>query len=864
MYSCNKPSRVALFTFLSAMVVACTPSAPDPAKAKEEVSEPAPDADSKDGSADVLPSDIGPSFPKGHTPIDPKKLPPVPVDPNLDPGSGMLKVQRDDGWEAIVLQETTFDTFVVGTVAETTVTQLFVNPYGEPIEAVYQFPLPEDGAVDDYWFHVGKRHVHGVMKRREEARKIYEEAKKAGKSAALLDQERPNIFTQRVANIPPGEAIRVEMHLVQPVRQKDGKYQLVFPTTIGPRFLPGAATNAAGDTDVVPDGSKVTPPTLPPGKRSGNDLAIGVQIDSALPMEGLSSPTHRLAVEQLSAGAFAKLAPGEEVPNKDFVLEWSLTGDETQAAIQAQTVDGEQYFTLTVQPPNTIEPADVRPRELIFVVDHSCSMSGEPLDTVKQVMHRALDDMGPSDAFQVLRFSEEASGLSPSPIHNTDANRARAKRYVTEMEGMGGTMMLAGIEAALGQKHEPGALKLVLFMTDGFIGNESQIFKAIDEQVGDARLFSMGVGSSVNRFLLEGMADMGRGAVSYVGAEQAPEDAVEEFYERIARPVLTDVEIDWKDVEVSDITPARIPDLFAGQPLVIYGKIKGAADGTVVLKGKIGEASVEIPVKIEASQADRRAVGIASLWARRRVAELMRAYRLATEDDEREKVEGDVVELALARGIMTKFTSFVAVDERRVVNEKGEVKTVKVPVEMPEGVDMADKEAEMQAGAPSGGLGLVGTGRGGGGGGQGTIGLGNTGLIGKGGGGGTGSGYGRGSGGAISGRGKRVPKVRQAEATLSGTLDKDIIRRIVRTHIKEVRYCYDKALRKDSNAAGKVVIDFEISPTGKVTRAEVKSTTLDDKDVGKCIASATKRWKFPKPKGGGKVSVSYPFNLSPG
>lgn len=844
---------------LVSLAAGCTPGA-----AVEDTAEPGFDSTDDEGEEPLVAPAADDLF--GLRGVEPQRLDPVPIEPNEDPGGGLMKVQHDDEWVALVLQESAFDTHVIGTVAETTVTQMFVNPFDTPIEAIYQFPLPEDSAVDDYWFHLGRHHVHGEMKKRDEARQIYEDAKREGKSASLLDQERPNLFTQSVANIPPGETIIVEMHMVQPLRQKDGQYTLALPTTIGPRFIPGAPIDEAGNTAQVPDADKVTPPTLPPGMRNGSDLSISIHVDTPMQLAALGSSTHTVRKTTLKDGASLDLLRKDAIPNKDFVARWKLAGKKPQVALQIQEVDDEHFFALTLQPPERVTRDQARARELIFVVDNSCSMSGVPIGAAKDAMHRALDDMGKDDRFQVLRFSESASGLAPGPIPPTPSNKQRAHDYVTGMHGMGGTQMIAGVEAALNQPHDPKAIQMVLFMTDGYIGNEEQIFAAIDEDLGDTRLFSMGVGSSVNRYLLDGMADLGRGTVTYMGPEATPEQAVKSFYETIGYPVLTDVDVDWGGLPVDEVVPGRIPDLFSGQPVVVYGKLgadfdpEAAGKVRVKLRGKLGDDDVTYPIDVDFADADGRSTGIASLWARERISDLARDKWLARSGPDAEQLEAAITDLALEHAIMTEYTSFVAVLHERQTD--GEGTTVYVPNEMPQGATFAGDSTALSApsaaprkGAlkPTGGgqgvgtLGLVGTGRGGGG-------------IGS----GSGSGYGRGAGAGFGSKGKRVPRVRQAKAQVTGSLDKDIIRRIVRAHINEVRGCYNEGLSRDPAMAGKLSVKFTIGADGKVIKVEITGDTLGDDKVGTCLEKAIKRWKFPQPAGGGVVEVSYPFVLSPG
>ncbi|MCA9718997.1 MAG: AgmX/PglI C-terminal domain-containing protein, partial [Myxococcales bacterium] len=776
--------------------------------------------------APAVPSGEGQTCTRGQAPTQD----PYPVDADAPLEQGLLRVKRGDQWMGLPLQGTSFDTRVLGTLAETTVTQTFKNTYDVPIEAVYAFPLPEDGAVDDYWFHVGARHIHGVMKKREEARKLYEDAKQQGKSAALLEQERPNIFTQSVANIAPGETVEVEMHLVHPLHQEDGRYALSLPTVVGPRFIPGAptGTRAGGgrllDTDAVPDASRITPPVMPKGQVTCAPITIAVGIEAGMPVHSVASQYHRVATARAGDRLHVELARDGELPNRDFVLSWSLAGDAPQAAMITETrpsarggKDDDGYFTLTIQPPRLPPPPDkLRPRELIFVVDNSGSMHGTPINTAKATVHKALDTLGPSDSFQIIRFSESASALGAGPLASTPDNVARGKRYIDDMHGTGGTQMIEGIKAALGMpknteiKRADESMRVVLFLTDGYIGNEVQIFSEIEQRLGETRLFSLGVGSSVNRYLLDGMAAVGRGAVTYMGPGEQPDAIVDRFYERIAHPVLTDISIDWGEVEIQEVYPQRVPDLFSGQPVVVYGRFKGGApEGAVALNGRLGGERVSIPLALDPADTVE-GDGVASMWARKKI-DAINGYpsSLGHRDDAEAtaKRERAIVDVALEYRVMSEFTSFVAVDEQRITNPDGTVRVVQQPVDVPVGVDRDHAVGESYG---VGGLGLVGTGRGGGGTGSGTIGLGNTGFIGKGGGGGTGSGYGRGSGGGFGGRGKRVPMVRQGKAQVQGALDKDIIRRIVRAHINEVRHCYNQGLSKDPNMKGRVAVQFTI------------------------------------------------------
>ena len=752
----------------------------------------------------------------------------TPLDPGAPAEQGRMAIKRGDAWLGLPLRETRYDTVVVGTVAETSVVQVFHNPLPDRLEAIYNFPLPADAAVDDYWIRIGEREIHGVMKRRDEARRTYEDARDAGLTAALLEQNRPNLFAQAVANIPPGATVEVEMHLVQPLHLDDGRYELVLPTVVGPRFVT-ADVDAAG-APVVPDADKLRAPQLAQGVVRCAEVDVQVTIEDAA-VRDLRSQYHALQVERAPGLTRLELADGPARPNRDFAVSWQLSDLEPRARLMAQrTGNGDGYFTLTIEPPRGFSQDRALARELVFVLDTSGSMSGDPLNTARASIRRALAEVGPDDTFQIIRFAGSAELLAEAPLTNTAENRDRALRFLDGMEGGGGTEMLAGVTAALARPADPKRLRMVLFLTDGYIGAESQIFAAIERQLGQARLFGLGVGSSVNRFLLDGIGRVGRGTTTYVGPGELPDAVVDRFYSRIARPVLTDIEIDWGDLPVADISPGLVPDLFAGQPVVVFGRFTGTPKGQARLRGKLGGAPVEIPLQLDFTRGQDHS-GLASMWARHRVDDLL-GYPGSPSGSADTRAVEQVTVLALKHRIMTAYTSFVAVEERKEAQPDGAMRTVQVPLELP-------------FGAPDSATG------------EGTLGLGNTGLIGH------GSGYGRGHGAGFGGAGTRVPTVRQAKAEVQGSLDKDLIRRTVRAHIHEVRHCYNQGLARDPNLKGRVAVKFMVGPRGDILAAEIAEATLADKTVGACIVAAIRRWTFPKPQGS-TVVITYPFVLEPG
>jgi Ca-activated chloride channel family protein len=619
------------------------------------------------------------------------------VDPYAEPEQGEMRVQVEGQVVALPLAQTSFDTIVLGTIADTQVRQVFENPYDEPIEAVYVFPLPNDAAIDGYAIEVGDRTMRGVMKTRADARAAYEHARDEGRSAGLLEQERPNIFTQNVANIPPGKKITVVMHMIGPVHQEHGHFELALPTVVGPRYVPGNPTGQSGggyspDTDRVPDGSRITPEVLPPGTVGCAELAVRVELDPGAPVDVVSSKSHAIDVDRGGGPAVVELAAGGEPLNRDFVLGWSVAAQTPTTSLVIAPDDPDRHFMLTINPPQFEHAGEAAPRELVFVLDTSGSMSGLPMAASKAAMRGFLSNMRRDDAFQIIRFSSDASSLGRAPLPATPENVRRALRHVDRLESSGGTEMMMGLRAALDFPYTAGRARYVLFLTDGYIGNEQEIFEAVSARSDQARIFSLGVGSSPNRHLLDALARTGRGAVTYVDNEESPAAAVGNFYRRLSHPVLTDLELDFGDLQVADVVPRRIPDLFTGQPVVVYGRLAAGPRGRATLRGRRGSETVAIDVPIDTANA-RRTHGIGSMWARARIQQLEDS-RIANSSRD---IETAVTTIALHHNVMSEYTSFVAIDQDHVVNPDGAPVRVDVPVELPEGADVAGFGGEIVA-----------------------------------------------------------------------------------------------------------------------------------------------------------------------
>jgi Ca-activated chloride channel family protein len=588
---------------------------------------------------------------------------------------GALRVSGKDGDVVeMPLKHTAVTIEVTAFVARTTIEQIFENPFDEPVEAVYTFPLGARAAVDDFEFVVGNRTIRGEIKRREEARQVYETARAAGYQTALLEQERPNVFTQSVANLEPHKPVTVRLRTVETLVYERGLYRLTFPLVVGPRYIPGG----------VRDTARITPPALPPDVRSGHDVEIHVTIDAGVPITGLRSLSHRvvIATPRTITTASLGLDPSDTIPNKDFLLQWSVSQERPAVGLLAHRDDQDGFFTLLVQPKGEIGPAEAMPKEITFVVDTSGSMSGIPLEASKRFAAKALHTLGPRDTFNVIRFSGDNEVFSKEALPSDRASIERAIAWLNRAQGGGGTEMLAAMRAAFARPKDENRLRMVVFFTDGYVGDDRQILGEIGKVLGDARIYTVGIGSSVNHFLLEGMADLGRGAYVFVRPDDSADDALEAFRSWVTLPYLTDLTIDWGALPIADVQPERLHDLGSGQTMTIVGRYLGAAQGDVTVRGRLGGRYWEQTAHVVLPEREALHARLASLWARRRIEGLLQD----TGDGAPDSVEAEVTALALSYRLVSPYTSFVAVDDSLVVNPNGNPRTVHQALPMPEGV----------------------------------------------------------------------------------------------------------------------------------------------------------------------------------
>jgi Ca-activated chloride channel family protein len=601
-------------------------------------------------------------------------------------GSLLFKTDTPGRYVSAPVQSTEVEIAVRGLVVEAKVRQSFHNPEDEWLEGVYVFPLPQKAAVHAMRLEIGERVIEGQIREREAARKVYQQAKKEGRKASLVEQERPNIFTTSVANIGPGEKVAVGISYQQILEYDCGRFELRFPMVVGPRYIPGSAittekttgTGWAFDSDQVEDASRVTPPVLHPNQGAVNPVRLRVSLDVGMPLERLNCSSHAAQIEKTAAGAHRILLDG--VPaDRDFVLEWTpARGSEPRAAVFTEELDGSYYVLAMLMPPDDTFTETVRlPREVIFIVDTSGSMGGTSINQARDALILALEQLAPADYFNIIEFDSSFTKLHHLSVPAMPAAIDEAKRWVAKLNADGGTEMMAPLLAALEDVEENTPLRQVVFITDGCVGNEEALFQAIQEELGRSRLFTIGIGSAPNTHFMERAASFGRGDFTHIGTPSEVSLRMGEFFAKLENPVLADIELQWPDPD-AETWPEQIPDLYAGRPVVVtarLGTVHGELVATGIRASKSWEARTALFIGVERA-------GVNRLWARRKIASIMDQRARGVAED---VVRPQVVEIALAHNLVSKYTSLVAVDvtPTRPIDEK--LRTGAVPTNLPAG-----------------------------------------------------------------------------------------------------------------------------------------------------------------------------------
>jgi Ca-activated chloride channel homolog len=581
----------------------------------------------------------------------------------------------DHGSESLPLQSTAARVSVTGVIAQVEVTQVYQNRGATPIEAVYVFPASTRAAVSGMRMTIGKRVITAKIEKREKAREEYGTAKEQGKRASLLEQERSNVFTMNVANIMPGDVIKTELMYSELVVPEEGTYTFVYPTVVGPRNPMGSDPKTHG---------WVANPHLPAGSKEPYRFDLEVKLQSPIPFKAVGSPSHPVKVTYPSpqVADVALTEPGGG--NRDFVLHYKLRGDQIQTGTLTYDHGGEKFFLTMVEPPQRIAKTDVVPREYIFVLDVSGSMRGFPLDTAKQLMTDLLSGLKPTEYFNVVAFAGNAGVLSAQSLPATPSNVQGALSSVESLPGGGGTNLMDALRTSYALPRPAGKAmsRSVVVITDGYVSVEPQAFRFIRQHLGEANVFSFGIGSSVNRALIEGVARAGKGSPFVVlDPAEAPGKAAK-FRQYVESPLLTKVQLKFQGVDVFDVIPQQLPDLMAERPLVAFGKYRGSGRGAIEVVGSRGSGAFKQQLPFDTSAASAANRPLRSLWARSWVEELTDQHAALGGNPSTERA---IEHLGLKYGLLTQFTSFVAIDSQ-VVNAEGNTATVRQPLPLPQGV----------------------------------------------------------------------------------------------------------------------------------------------------------------------------------
>lgn len=628
--------------------------------------------------------------------------------------------------EHFPLKETNVVSNINGMIAETYVTQTYANEGDTPINARYVFPTSSDVTVHGMKMVIGNEMITARIMEKEEAKTEYEEAKSEGKSASLMEQKRPNVFTMDVANIMPGDIVSIELHYTELITPKENIYEFIFPTVVGPRYAPPAASddsgsaegNSASDTagsnednpasgtsseDAVSDIASgnncnsssgdddwVASPYLEYGATPPGDYNITVNLSTGVPLAEITCKSHAIEIQQSDASAAQiTLADSDDYAgNRDFILKYRLTGEKIQSGLilsGGQTDNGssssENFFMLTIQPPERYEPEDILPREYIFVLDVSGSMSGYPLNTAKALIRDLVTDLHETDTFNLILFANETAQLSPGSLPATAKNVRAATKLIDELEGSGGTSLLPALENAVAIPRQDDTARSIVIITDGYISNDSEIISFITDNMDSASFFSFGIGSSVNDYLIRQIAGCGLGESFIVTDSEDAAESAANFRTYIEAPLLTDISLNCIGFDVYDVEPSVPSVLYASQPIVLFGKWRGKPDGTITITGKAGTEEFVQEIPVNDVNVDMESEAIRYLWARTRLDRITKYGSIRNDSS----VKDEITQLGLEYNMVTPYTSFIAVSEI-IRNAEGDSTDVDQALPLPQRV----------------------------------------------------------------------------------------------------------------------------------------------------------------------------------
>jgi Ca-activated chloride channel family protein len=607
-----------------------------------------------------------------------------------DMQSGSLLLRMKDGYSTATLLNTDVELRISGLIARVSVRQEFRNLSTEWVEGVYVFPLPDTAAVDRMRLHIGDRFIEGEIQEKEQAKKTYEQAKSEGKKTSLVEQQRANLFTTRVANIAPGELVAIEIEYLEDVRYEAGQFSIRFPMTLTPRYISGSAlpdrvgSGWAPDTDRVPDASAITPPQVT--SSAGHKLSLSASVNAGMPLEIIASRYHPVSVSE-DTGQYSVSLQGNTVAmDHDFELVWRPVPSAAPRAMSfTETIDNKPYYLLMVMPPDQEHLAvATMPRETIFIIDTSGSMHGVSIQQAKRAVQLALKGLKSTDLFNVIEFNSVSSALFATSQPVTSASISEASSFVQKLEANGGTEMRPALSMALDSPSSEQHLRQVVFITDGSVGYEDELYSMIEDRLGAARLFTVGIGSAPNSWFMRKAAEAGRGSFTFISALHEVREKMEGLFRKLEHPQVTNIAVDWPSGVLVDSFPSVVPDLYLGEPVTVKVEASGEfrpGDRVRISGDSIdGGWSADLPVSVATDSP-----GVGALWARSRIGELMNVERRSAEPDE---VRAAIVDTALTHHLVSKYTSLVAVDKTPVRPVDKSLNSEQVPNLLPYGQSM--------------------------------------------------------------------------------------------------------------------------------------------------------------------------------
>jgi Ca-activated chloride channel homolog len=607
---------------------------------------------------------------------------------DMTSGSLLLKTKKGDHVEAPRLGSD-YDVVISGPTARTVLTQRFENPADGWVEGVYVFPLPEGSAVDTLKIIAGNRVIVGEVKEKQEAKIIYEKARADGQTAALLEQERPNLFTNSVANIGPHETVVVQIEYQETIKQSNGEFSLRLPLVVAPRYNPapivqtvdfGKDGYGATVDDPVPDRDRIEPPVLDPRKFAPtNPVSISVKLNAGFDLDTVKSHHHAIKDQPTDQKSrIITLAAGDVPADRDFELTWTAKGTAPQVGLFKENINGKDYLLATVTPPSVAAPGPQLPREAIFVIDNSGSMDGPSMVQAKDALLLGLAKLKPEDRFNVIRFDDTMDMLFATAVPADAANISMARNFVSALAANGGTEMIAPLKASLVDDLASAKthLRQVVFITDGSIGNEQEMFATLTSQRGRSRVFMVGIGSAPNSYLMTRAAELGRGTFTFIGDTAQVTTRMDALFTKIGQPVVTGLNA---KLSPAALTPSQLPDLYKGEPVLMMAEGKNLS-GDIVITGKIGDAPWTVTLPVSGAAQGK---GISKLWAHRKIADIEVAATMGTLTADVSNKQ--VLEVALAHQIVSSQTSLIALDKtpKRPAGER--LTRADIPLNLPVG-----------------------------------------------------------------------------------------------------------------------------------------------------------------------------------